>query len=1821
MANTIRAGIALDGEREFKQAVAGINSELKNLQTETKLVQETFKGEANSLRALEERHKVLNKTLEQNKKKEEEIAKALQHATQTRDKVKTGLDKLISGYEEEKKKLDEMRKSGKASETEMQSQEKTVKRYADAVKVGEKNLATAENRIKNWTKQQTNAKLQTAQTNNALKENTKYLKEAGNSASKTAKSIDEYGKKQKEAGKETENAGDAMQALATAMVSSGVKEKVEEITEALYQCAEAAGEFKTGVAKVMTIADKNVMTTEKMSEEILKMSGKTGQSVKDLSESAYQAISASVKTADAVGFVGDATKLAVGGFTDQTTAVDTLTTVINAYRKETSDAAHISDVLVETQNKGKTTVGEMAAALGQVIPSASSAGVSFENLSTAMALVTKNGVRTDIASTSLRAMFSELSKSGSNVAKTLKKETGKSFSELMNSGMSLGDVLDILWNLCGKNKDAFSGLFGNTRSMSAAFFLAQEGAANFNSELEVMTSTSGQAQKAFEEMANTPEYVSKRFETSIENMKIAIGSELEPAITGLKKKGTDAFLWATDFVKDNPGVVAAVTGLTTALGLLAGGITTLAAATAIIKVLKGALIGLGAVTSVGIPIIGATAAVAGLATAVGILSSKNKEAERADKELGQSIEETTNQIKANIEERNNSSMEESERATRILEDKKIAEENLARAKERVKDAQEAVNKAEINGNASYNYRNSDEQVKRLEEAKKACQEAEEQYSYLNTELENVTSQSDETEESITSVTDATLAYARAMDEEVSSVNEEAANSFAELTKSVENAIDGFNEFNSGEEVSAEKILKNLESQKDGLEKWTQNMKSIAKRGGEGMTEELYSYLQQMGPSMANYIDAIANMTGPEFERFCKEMNEKLGIGMDSWTDTATKKTEEAKKSTKSIDDATKSEAGKNAEGNKEQGGEAYGAIAESGKEAVSETEKVTKEIDDATRSHASQNRDHNLKEANEATDVSEAIEKNKAKNKKAVNDSLNVDAKQSKGKFQKVGAELGDETAKGLKSKKIAVSNASKFLVSGGPGIIRSKRNVFRSAGSYIALGVASGMQSQIPSITSAADKIVSQAERVMKAKAEIKSPARRFRNKIGKYIGRGVAVGITESGKEVNLASVRLINDSMTAAMKEAEINSPSKKWRKKVGQQMGKGLALGISDSGKNAKKSGTTLAKQVQEAATKWLKAEGKKNAKASSAEYQAYFYERLQKDAKKKGGSYYKAIKKYVEKQEKELADAQVKALKSKISKIGTYDNKAINDQIASWEKQIKIAKKYGKAYQKEFEKQAQEEIKQLKELQSQRKEYAVSSGAIDAWKTYFNISEKAELDYWDKIRKIKSLSAAQQLQADKAYNEASKQYEESRKEAYEEYAEKIKDINDDLKSNIENLESSYADAVKATTDTIMGSYDLFDTFLSESVSGKELLENMRMQAWGYGEWEKDLDTLRKKFSEMNLSNDLLTEIVEKGPKAAAQIKALLDLDPDELLQYSKLYEQKAEIAKKEAIKQNEELRADTDKQIEELKKKADEELKNVLDEYNKTIAAIEAPLADGLSAIANNAASWGEATIIAYAQAMAKKAADPSTWTEVTKNIQSNLSSSGPAGTTTTQTASVTTSSSTGTKTASNTVKYFKEYTGNLTNWEEVIKKRYDGKLSKSQIEKIAKLNGIANYTGSKKQKEELLKLLKKGKLKKPNKNGGIIDRILPFLAADGDDGIVSAQLGEMILPKKFTADIVPRFTNSVERLMELIDKIPNTNSLNGLVGRGSEKIYVINNTPTVDTDALEKIMYLLEYLPKLANMKMVLSTGTLVGELADPIGEQIMQNTRRRNSR
>ena len=173
-------------------------------------------------------------------------------------------------------------------------------------------------------------------------------------------------------------------------------------------------------------------------------------STDELCESIYQAISASVDQADAIDFATKAMKLAKGGFTDTATAVDIMTTAINAYGMSAADAESISDKLIMTQNKGKTTVGDLAAAMGRVIPAANTFGVSLDELCGYYATMTANGIATAETTTYLNSMIKELGTGSDTLYSQLENATEsvlgekKSFQELREEGYTVLDVIGIL---------------------------------------------------------------------------------------------------------------------------------------------------------------------------------------------------------------------------------------------------------------------------------------------------------------------------------------------------------------------------------------------------------------------------------------------------------------------------------------------------------------------------------------------------------------------------------------------------------------------------------------------------------------------------------------------------------------------------------------------------------------------------------------------------------------------------------------------------------------------------------------------------------------------------------------------------------------------------------------------------------------------------------------------------------------------------------------------------------------------------------------------------------------------------------------------------------------------------------------------------------------------------------------------------------------------------------------------------------------------------------------------------------------------------------
>ena len=367
----------------------------------------------------------------------------------------------------------------------------------------------------------------------------------------------------------TDQASTAIDALAQALVAAGVTASVKAITDALVGCTQASMEFETAMAKVGTIADESQKPLGDMRNEILALSSETGKSVGELAEATYQAISASVATESAVDFVGTANKLAVGGFSDTTTAVDILTTAINAYGMSADDAAKISDVLITTQNLGKTSVAQLGASMGMVIPLAAAYNMDLEDLSASYALLTANGTQTAQATTYVKAALNELGSTSSVVGSTLKKKTGKTFAELMKEGNSLGDVLQVLADSVDGDTTAFNNMWSSSEAGVGMLSILNSGTSKYNSLVQAMEGSTGAATTAFEKMSETGEFAQQRFQNATENLKIAIGDELAPVLMELQQSGADAMEWATEFVKEHPDVVAAVTALAAALAVLA----------------------------------------------------------------------------------------------------------------------------------------------------------------------------------------------------------------------------------------------------------------------------------------------------------------------------------------------------------------------------------------------------------------------------------------------------------------------------------------------------------------------------------------------------------------------------------------------------------------------------------------------------------------------------------------------------------------------------------------------------------------------------------------------------------------------------------------------------------------------------------------------------------------------------------------------------------------------------------------------------------------------------------------------------------------------------------------------------------------------------------------------------------------------------------------------------------------------------------------------------------------------------------------------------
>lgn len=406
-----------------------------------------------------------------------------------------------------------------------------------------------------------------ADTENQLSSLKKEYENFGSVAKQQAKvAADEI----KKVGEKISSVGDTVSGLGKKMTVGVTTPIVAAGTAAV----KSAVDFEDAMAKVSTIADTTEIPIGDLRDAIVELSNETGISATDIADNVYNAISAGQKTGDAVNFVAASTKLAKAGFTDSASALDILTTTLNAYGFKADEVTRVSDVLIQTQNLGKTTVGELAAAMGKVIPTAKSNGVELESLAGCYAVMTANGIATAETTTYLNGMLNELGKQGSSAAEALAKGTadikegGLTMAECMDRGMSLNDVLGILASQAEKTGTTIQNMFGSAEAGKAANVL-YDNSAKLDETIQSMGAAAGSTDEAFAKL-DTTSYNTQKTINELKNTGIELGTQVlqmaAPYLEQIMSKVSELCAWLGSLDESQQQMIIKCAGIAAAAG-------------------------------------------------------------------------------------------------------------------------------------------------------------------------------------------------------------------------------------------------------------------------------------------------------------------------------------------------------------------------------------------------------------------------------------------------------------------------------------------------------------------------------------------------------------------------------------------------------------------------------------------------------------------------------------------------------------------------------------------------------------------------------------------------------------------------------------------------------------------------------------------------------------------------------------------------------------------------------------------------------------------------------------------------------------------------------------------------------------------------------------------------------------------------------------------------------------------------------------------------------------------------------------------------------
>ena len=261
----------------------------------------------------------------------------------------------------------------------------------------------------------------------------------------------------------TNNAATMGQVLKANLYSSAIQSAVSKLTSALKSaaqyCYDVGTSFESGMSQVAAVSGATAAELDMLSDKAKALGASTKFTATEVAQAMNYMGMAGWNAKEMYEGIDGVISLAAASGGDLATTADIVTDAITAFGLEAGDVAQFSDVLAAASANANTNVAMMGETFQYCAPIAGALGFSIEDVSEAIGLMANSGIKSSMAGTALRTLFTKLSDEITITGQNL----GEVTIQTSNADGSMRSLKDILTDM----RTAFAQLTESERSSAA----------------------------------------------------------------------------------------------------------------------------------------------------------------------------------------------------------------------------------------------------------------------------------------------------------------------------------------------------------------------------------------------------------------------------------------------------------------------------------------------------------------------------------------------------------------------------------------------------------------------------------------------------------------------------------------------------------------------------------------------------------------------------------------------------------------------------------------------------------------------------------------------------------------------------------------------------------------------------------------------------------------------------------------------------------------------------------------------------------------------------------------------------------------------------------------------------------------------------------------------------------------------------------------------------------------------------------------------------------------------------------------------------------